>query len=418
MGFLDSHAHTAVTTTINKLIEQTDPSGEDGIMESELGNLLDLIRTQSDSSEPGPTEAARAIRKKLKYGTASAQMNALNLLDLIVANGGKGKMALFYNDRKLANRIVVAASSYQGTSGVDRHVVKRAQGLLWAWKDEYEGDETREELAKLYLRCSMCRVKAKKHEVPDFMNDDADLTTPFEEIGRDEPEEPVKTHRRTVSKPKTNRELDKQFRIPKLDYDKETPRIYKTIAAANVLSTNLEDSLHLLQPGELSIHSSKANDCFDQCRVIRRKILRYLQLVDKEDLVSALLKCNDDLVASLKHYADKSEPAGAPKSANDDADSVDSLSAYETDDSLDDGLDSRFRDLSEPVPQATRDSTSLLAPSIHKKRGPPIPAKAPELRLPKPSFRRNDSTSTEGSGEEGADPFSDTHKVEKAAVWR
>ncbi|QPG74971.1 hypothetical protein FOA43_002310 [Brettanomyces nanus] len=437
MGFLDSHAHTSVSTTINKLIEQTSPDGSDGLMVAELGNLLDMIRLQNDRDEPGPTEAARAIRKKLKYGSPESQINSLNLLDLLVTNGGTGKMALLYSDRKLLDRLVSTASPATESTSIDARVTKKAKILIYVWSDVYRDDEAREPLVKLFLRCGFGHRLRRENRrlVPDFMADEADPDTPFEEVygdgdvierrsrmgGSDEEEEDDDDFQPTrgIRRPKTNSELDKQFRIPRIDYEKETSRIFKIIAEADVLSTNLQNSLRTLEPGELSIHSSRANDCFDECRLIRRRILRYLQLVDREELLGALLKCNDELVASLKRYEDMSEPVGASRVTG-DSEGEDSLADYETDDSLDDGLDDRFKDLNEA-------KTKNILPEIPiLKVRPPVPPKSPSLRIPKEIRPGKSSTAkpvvskleAERKEEMDADPFGDDNQVERATVWR
>ncbi|GMF94381.1 unnamed protein product [[Candida] boidinii] len=90
--------------------------------------------------------------------------------------------------------------------------------------------------------------------------------------------------------------------------------------------------------GDLSIHSSKANDQFDKCRAIRRKVLRYLQLVDKEEFLGPLLHANDQLVTALKKYEEYSKPKDGvltPSRNGDDNNNngsdYDSLADYETD---------------------------------------------------------------------------------------
>jgi hypothetical protein len=49
-----------------------------------------------NTSNQSPTEAARAIRKKLKYGTVHRQLRALTLLDAMLLNG----------DRKVKSMVV------------------------------------------------------------------------------------------------------------------------------------------------------------------------------------------------------------------------------------------------------------------------------------------------------------------------
>ncbi|GAV27291.1 hypothetical protein PMKS-000755 [Pichia membranifaciens] len=183
-------------------------------------------------------------------------------------------------------------------------------------------------------------------QVPDFMNDEADMDyTPFDDDGddysnadeqsrysyADEPSRYSTNGSSQSSRPKTNAELDKKFKIPRINYDKEGPKIMQLIGQANIMATNLLNILNSLDKNELSIHSIKANDAFDECRAIRRKVLRYLQLVNREELLGPLLKCNDDLVVSLKKYEEHSVPVEARVTNNSDSDDFDSLQDYESD---------------------------------------------------------------------------------------
>lgn len=75
MGFLSDKPYTAVTSTIEQLCS---PGYEDDIY-SGIINLVDIIKIQPT----GPTEAARAIRKKLKYGSQDQQIRALTVSILL-----------------------------------------------------------------------------------------------------------------------------------------------------------------------------------------------------------------------------------------------------------------------------------------------------------------------------------------------
>src|SRR5207342_542145 len=66
----------AVETLTSERYEEDDFSG--------IPELVESIKLQSS----GPTEAARAIRKKLKYGDTHRQLRALTLLDGLIQNAG------------------------------------------------------------------------------------------------------------------------------------------------------------------------------------------------------------------------------------------------------------------------------------------------------------------------------------------
>ncbi|GMG19566.1 unnamed protein product [Ambrosiozyma monospora] len=443
MGILDSHAFTAVTAIINRAIDNASPTPDDALIEMELPELLIAIGNQHDLSEPGPVEAARAIRKKLKYGNYKQQYNALKLYELLVANGDSS-MNKFYNDRRLLERMKYIITMYDGTS-VDPRIFKTAKSMAIGWNREYSGVTGREGLASLLTLTGMYKPKKngrrssianghghgngygkkplsrKNSVVPDFMND-----TPFDDSNRvgggrfgsddeDDVDSLAAYEDASVSSvppptgstgiPLTNKELDKKFHIPKINYDKETPKIFETIAKANVMATGLTNTLTALGKDELSIHSPKANDEFEDCRQVRRKILTYLQLVNKEELLGVLLKCNDELVAALKLYEAKSVP---------DDDDIDSLANYETDDddSLRYGSSSSGDDNESErhVPSAIDANFELPK----RKVPPPIP---PKTRLASSKVQQKPKQQQIAS-EDSDNPFGDDKEADHVIEWR
>lgn len=451
MGFLNRHQHTAVTSTINDCCEKNDPSGDDFYIETQLSVLLDAIKFQKDFAEPGPVEAARALRKKMKYGNTKEQYNALRVLDLLITNGGREITALC-NDDKLLDRLQfylmdgsTSSFSSSAASPPNKKISNFTRSLMAGWYDKYRDDDRLTNITLLYERCMQGR-KAKQRaaatssydrQVPDFMNDEADMDyTPFDDDGEDYSngeeqsrysyaDEPSRysTNSSSQSRPKTNAELDKKFKIPRINYDKEGPKIMQLIGQANIMATNLLNILNSLDKNELSIHSIRANDAFDECRAIRRKVLRYLQLVNREELLGPLLKCNDDLVISLKKYEEHSVPAEARVTTNSDSDDYDSLQDYESDhepvnlplgtarrapisdddygtsDSDDDDRYVRER----APPAGTRYEVK------ERRAPPPVPAKKSVLQSPKPV--KQTSIMKEKVSKSDYDPFSDDNEV-------
>lgn len=451
MGFLsNSHQYTAVTSIINDCCKQNEPNGDDYYIETQLSSLLDAIKNQKDYVEPGPIEAARALRKKLKYGDLQDQYNALKILDLLIVNGGKGITSMC-NDDKLLNMLQYylnpssVSSSWDSSSNVNsqgpnKKIAKLARTLMSSWYDEFYDDSRIKNINKLYERNMKAKKSSKKKsrsyasEVPDFMNDEADMDyTPFDDDAYDDTYSTS-----SKNKPKTNAELDKKFKIPKINYEREGPKIMQLIAEANILATNLLNILSGLGNEELSIHSIKANDAFDSCRAVRRKVLRYLQLVNKEELLGPLLKCNDDLVVALKKYEEQSVPPEARVREGNDTDSdsdYDSLQDYESDnepvnppvqsssrrtnnrydddnsdgygDSDDDSFYSRDRlPRGDPPTRVSQTSSSSSSSSFKKKAPPPVPTKRSFLRSPKA-----DKTNSQRSKKDDFDPFSDENEV-------
>lgn len=92
----------------------------------------------------GPTEAARAIRKKLKYGNAHRQLRALAILDGLILNAGP-RFQRTFADEPLLERLRVC-----GTSDLsDPDVKKKCRVLFAGWAD-YKGTPGLERIAKLH----------------------------------------------------------------------------------------------------------------------------------------------------------------------------------------------------------------------------------------------------------------------------
>jgi LAS seventeen-binding protein 5 len=451
MGLLTSHKRTAVTSIIDDCCEQAEIDHDDYYIDQQLSSLMDAIRNQKDYVEPGATEAARALRKKMKYGSAKDQFNALRIVDLLVTNGAYYKfMQPLFDDDKLLDRLqyyliggknmndnYYSANTAGLTSTQEKKLSNLAFSIMTGWYDEFKDVSSLNNMIVLYERCLKNRQNKtkKKHggdsyarrntEVPDFMNDDADMDTPFASYQDDDAS--------STNRPKTNAELDKKFKIPRINYDKEAPKILQLIAEANIMSTNLMNTLNSLQKDELSIHSIKANDSFDECRAIRRKVLRYLQLVQREELLGPLLKCNDELVVSLKRYEEKSVPPGT-KIQRDDSDEeddgdYDSLADYESDNEpaiRPSNKNARAYD-SDADDDDDEDDDNGASDRYVKNEEPPltsdykVPRKAPPPVPPKSSILRS-ATFNSGPGPQKPiiiskaarsdyDPFSDDNEV-------
>jgi len=127
---------TAVTVGIehftSEAFEEDDLSG--------IPELVEVIKLQAS----GPTEAARAIRKKLKYGNVHRQIRALVLLDGLIQNAGP-RFQRCFADEALLERLRVCGTS--GTSSPE--VRRRCNELFRSWA-QYKDVEGMKSIASLY----------------------------------------------------------------------------------------------------------------------------------------------------------------------------------------------------------------------------------------------------------------------------
>lgn len=138
----------------------------------------------------GPTEAARALRKKLKYGSKHEQLRAVTvrrapayltgtdrakLLDALSENAGSKFQREFGNEMLLERVRVLVQDQY-----VDVEVRRRLAAMILNWKALFEGQQGMEHLSNMYHALPKQAVKvgtcdAKKANSPSAHR--APLTT-------------------------------------------------------------------------------------------------------------------------------------------------------------------------------------------------------------------------------------------------
>jgi hypothetical protein len=108
---------------------------------SGIPDLVEVVNLQ----DSGPTEAARAIRKKLKYGNLHRQLRALTLLDGLIQNAGP-RFQRTFADEALLERL-----RFCGTASLsDPEVKKKCSELFLSWANEYKNTRGMEQVARLY----------------------------------------------------------------------------------------------------------------------------------------------------------------------------------------------------------------------------------------------------------------------------
>lgn len=371
MGVFTDHPHTAITERINSIIrdEELDP-------EIEIPELLGLITLQYS----GPTEAARAMRKKLKYGNSMEQGRSLELLNLVVVNGGP-KLAELYNDRKLLELLRFMAND----PTVNMQLRKGIIGYAIVWNEEFQGKREYTGVVNLKSQLPKARRVRKKRR-DDFMDDEAlsddndsyndERSTASSSSSSNRHHQQQQHQRQQVTR--TTSPNDK-YRIPKINLTKEGPKIKALIAEASKCSTDLNNALQSINRsrGQLSSDDPRCCQLFDKTRIVRRRILRYLQLVESEEFLGSLIHSNEELVAALQKY---SEYASVP--GQDSTDDYESVSDDDDDDDDDDDVRSETISVSE----------SLASRMIEQHARSKISA--------------------------GNDPFSDINRVDETAGWR
>ena len=109
---------------------------------------------------------------------------------------------------------------------------------------------------------------------------------------------------------------DKKNKNKPFNLEKEKGKILETIASASLASTNLMNALQLINREEQRVSSNpEVMSRFESCKMLRRQILRYIQLVESDQYIGSLLSANDELVKALMAFEIMD------KSIDDDSDS-------------------------------------------------------------------------------------------------
>lgn len=286
--FSQKKPYSAVTVTIERLTSET--FDEDDL--SGIPDLVEVIKLQAS----GPTEAARAIRKKLKYGSVHRQLRALTLLDGLIQNAGP-RFQRTFADEPLLERLRVC-----GTSDLsDPDVKKKCADLYRSWALEYKNTPGLDRIARLYKELpkrkqvvTQERSKVIRETDNPFGDDEDEHQQSLPSSSRAPPppqlSTPVTGQITSFSSiAKSSKKKDKRSSRPgkhrKFDLEAEKDQMKVTIAESSIAATNLSNALQSInRERERISENALAVAHFETCKQLRRKILRYVS-----DLAGALV---------------------------------------------------------------------------------------------------------------------------------
>ncbi|KAL3421735.1 VHS domain-containing protein [Phlyctema vagabunda] len=312
--FSQKKPYSAVTVAVENLTseqhEEDDLSG--------IPDLVEAIKLQAT----GPAEAARAIRKKLKYGNIHRQIRALTILDGLIQNAGSRFQRTF------ADEMLLERLRFCGTADLSDPLVKaKCQELFRSWAAEYKNVRGLERIAGLYKELprrkqavtqDRSKVLRETEDNPFSGDEDEDAAGPSQATPQlTKPTNPyglpaVKPAPAPVSLFQTSSSKDKKAKKDKKGNKKkakafnlaeEKESMKAAIADSAVAATNLLNALKLInRERERISENQEAVNRFEICKLLRRKILRYIQYVESEQWLGSLLHANDELVTALMTY--------------------------------------------------------------------------------------------------------------------
>ncbi|KAI1178365.1 hypothetical protein F4777DRAFT_538458 [Nemania sp. FL0916] len=436
--FSQKKPYSAVTVTIERLTSET--FDEDDL--SGIPDLVEVIKLQAS----GPAEAARALRKKLKYGNVHRQIRALVLLDGLIQNAGPRFQRTFI-DEPLLERLRVC-----GTSDLsDPDVRKKCSELYRGWAVEYKNTPGLERVAKLYNELprrkqvvTQDKSKVLRETEQDPFRDSED------EAERHKPSPSPQTAQASSSRPpvsypqpaqtvqsysharsssgsgsffsgssKDKKDKNKKKSRPfKLEAEKESMKA--SIAESSIAATNLNNALQSInRERERISENAVAVERFEICKRLRRKILRYIHYVEDEQWLGSLLHANDELVVALMTFEQLDRSIDADSDSEDELAEQAHLYRMATEKHKQSMSPTDPASPSSPV--ASMAGLSISPSASSRRSAPPRPSiqskpMAPPRPVSPPS--RRDVSDDESADEDENDPFADRNAVETPMVER
>ncbi|KAF8349692.1 hypothetical protein F5887DRAFT_1069969 [Amanita rubescens] len=287
--------HSSVTDwidilTSNKISEEA----YEGIPE-----LVDAITLQAS----GPAEAARALRKKLKHGQPHQQYRALIILGALVENAGPKFHAAFSDDQ-----IVDAFKQLSSDPQTDTKVKKKLLLMLASWRNQYQNDPSMSMFAGLYGQCrGVSRMQSPPAEASTVSNDTS------KEEKKKAKQKQERERRNKEAEEARRKKTAKAGRVP-FNLERERPNVLSTIAGTSQASSNLTNAIMLVNTQSESIRDNeRVQECLENAKQARKSVVRYIQLVEDEDLIGALIETNERIVAAIQLYEDSVEETEGPQ---------------------------------------------------------------------------------------------------------
>jgi len=358
-----------------------------------------------------------------KYGSVHRQIRALSVLDGLIQNAGS-RFQRAFADEPLLERLRILAKD----DTVDPEVRKKANVLFRQWAVAYKDTPGLSQIAALAQQLPKPRQQRPPQQYKSIRETEENLDE-HDEI----PHQPYQaTHARNSSAggssssaavanlqkpavglaptpkakaPAQKTTKDKKGRtVIKFHLEKEKPMIMSTMAQASVASTNLMNGLQLVNREHQRVsENGEVVNRFETCKLLRRQILRYIQLVETEELIGSLLNSNDELVRALTMYEIMD------RSVDDDSDSDE----WEKGDD-DVGHSKKVANESASHQLAGLNLNDVAPPT--KPPRPAAPASIPMPPPPKPQVIEPEADYDED--EDDDDPFGDSHAAKTPMVER
>ncbi|GAA5880204.1 hypothetical protein JCM1840_004877 [Sporobolomyces johnsonii] len=286
----------------------------DKYAEDDYEGIPELV--ESINLQPtGPTEASRAIRKKLKYSSVHGQVRALTILNALVENCGTRFQSTFANER-LVDRIKVLA----GDPHTDPAVKKKLMRVLAGWHREFNDDPKMQLVAGLYKSCGggktvvsrSAATEAYEQQQARYDREAAARAERKAAAQRAKEAEKERIAKEKADKAQRKQQQTTRTRRPPFNFEQEKPKIMASVGQGAQSAQALINALQLVNREKESVTTNaRVQECLEKAKTDRKAIVRYIQLVDTDesgDYIGTLLATNEQIINAVQLYDRMSKP--------------------------------------------------------------------------------------------------------------
>lgn len=241
-----------------------------------------------------------------KYGNLHRQLRALTILDFLIQNAGDRFLREFA-DEPLLERLRIAATD----SVSDPLVKQKCKQLFGQWAATYKNTPGMGGITALYRQlpkrkqpANQAKAKVLRESNP---TDEPPMGHTVSISAGDGPSTVLSgpKHKHSSSKSLKKEKKDKKEKRSRAPFnlEREKPELLQTLASSSVASTNLLNSLKLVNRETHRVsEDAEVLNRFETCKQLRRQILRYIQNVESEEFLGSLIHANEELVTALMAF--------------------------------------------------------------------------------------------------------------------
>jgi len=203
----------------------------------------------------------------------------------------------------------------------DKKVKKKLLLVMASWHDQIKSELSLASLAGLYKQVRHDREERSQNLQTMGLPDVETLEREAKRKAKQEREQ-AKEQQRLEELERRRKEKERKNRPKRapFDFEKEKPLVLGSIVEASQASSNLVNAITLVnQEKESLLSNERVQECLAKAKQARKPVVRYIQLVENEELIGTLIEANDRIINALEMYDKLSTASLAPPGDSADA---------------------------------------------------------------------------------------------------